>query len=284
MITLHGKQKYLEILDELKIDCEHCCGICCTALYFTKTDGFPKDKLPGDPCPNLQEDFRCRIHNDLHDKNLKGCLAYDCFGAGQKVTRNIYHGKDWRVYPKLKDEMFSVYLRVMQLHQMLGYLIEASNLLPVTQLHEEIKDLIQENQSLTYKNASEIMAFDMVLYKTKVDQLLKKVSSIIRSQFNLKRSSRQDYVGKSFVNNEIQGLDCSMRLLIAANFEGCNLTGVNFLGADARDVNVKHADMSESIFLTQIQANSMIGNIRTILPEHIQRPVHWSKVKDLESK
>ena len=33
-----------------------------TALYFSKTEGFPIDKPSGAPCPNLQKDFLCSVH------------------------------------------------------------------------------------------------------------------------------------------------------------------------------------------------------------------------------
>ena len=36
--------------ERLAADCSRCCGLCCTALYFSKAEGFPDDK-PGFPAP-----------------------------------------------------------------------------------------------------------------------------------------------------------------------------------------------------------------------------------------
>ena len=70
---------------ELRVDCKKCFGLCCIALYFSASEGFPTNKDAGKPCINLQSDFTCSVHQNLRKKGLKGCTAYDCFGAGQKV-------------------------------------------------------------------------------------------------------------------------------------------------------------------------------------------------------
>jgi len=53
------------------------------------------------------------------------------------------------------------------------------------------------------------------------------------------------------------------------------LCGVNFLGADLRDCNVKDADLTDALFLTQAQINAAIGNAATQLPPRLLRPSHW---------
>jgi hypothetical protein len=57
------------------------------------------DKDAGRPCPNLQSDFRCRIHDRLRQQGFPGCAVYDCFGAGQKVAQVTFRGQDWRQTP-----------------------------------------------------------------------------------------------------------------------------------------------------------------------------------------
>ena len=79
------KESYLNYKDPLSFsdtslhylrgDCEKCFGLCCVALYFCASEGFPVDKVAGKPCPNLQTDFNCSVHKDLRDKGLKGCTA-----------------------------------------------------------------------------------------------------------------------------------------------------------------------------------------------------------------
>ncbi len=69
---------------ELRVNCKKCFGLCCIALYFSASEGFPTNKDAGKPCINLKSDFTCSVHQNLRNKGLKGCTAYDCFGAGQK--------------------------------------------------------------------------------------------------------------------------------------------------------------------------------------------------------
>ena len=115
----------------LRADCENCFGFCCVALYFSASEGFPEDKDAGKPCLSLQSDFRCSVHKDLKKLGLKGCIAYDCFGAGQKVAKVTYGGHDWRQAPESAKQMYEVFLIMRQIHEMLWYLAEALTLDPI---------------------------------------------------------------------------------------------------------------------------------------------------------
>ena len=198
---------------------------------------------------------------------MKGCLAYDCFGAGQKVTQKIYEGKDWSVESNCKAQMFEVFHRIVQLHQMLWYLIEASKVLKTEPLQLEIRLLIHENEEMTQLPPDYIIALDIESYREKVNTLLKKI--------RVDAQKKIDYIGKNFKGANLDGKDFSSTLLIAANLEGCSLSGAHFLGADLRDANIKNADLSKSIFLTQMQINAAKGNRQTKLPEHLIQPLSW---------
>ncbi len=41
--NLHEWTEYEELTEKLAIDCGKCSGLCCTALCFSKLDGFPED-------------------------------------------------------------------------------------------------------------------------------------------------------------------------------------------------------------------------------------------------
>ena len=69
---------YMDLISNLKIDCEKCFGFCCSALYFAKAEGFPEDKVAGKPCMNLKETFKCKIHKSLSKKGVKGCTTFEC--------------------------------------------------------------------------------------------------------------------------------------------------------------------------------------------------------------
>lgn len=269
--------RYSKLLKTLTINCEECCGICCTALYFTKMDGFPEDKVAGKPCVNLRDDFKCNIHNKLEEYKLKGCMAYDCFGAGQKVTQEVYGGLDWKKNPKQAKQMFQVFLTVFELHQMLWYLIQAEMNILDSVLQKHIDDLIEENVKMTGLTAEEIIILDLGDYRTQVNQVLKETCNLVHSntQSSSDKKHPVDYMGKSFKKQNLDGKDFSMTLLIAANLEECSLNATNFLGADMRDTNLKNTDLTKSLFLTQMQINTAIGNGNTKLPEYLIRPETW---------
>ena len=76
---------YMDLISNLKIAWEKCFGFCCSALYFAKAEGFPEDKVAGKPCMNLKEDFKCKIHESLSKKGLKGCSFMKCYGIWRKL-------------------------------------------------------------------------------------------------------------------------------------------------------------------------------------------------------
>lgn len=265
---------YRAIKSNLAINCKDCCGLCCVALYFNKTDGFPENKQAGTPCVNLSVDNTCKIYNQLNAKNLKGCINYDCFGAGQKVAQ------DWKIKSglnsnqSLKRDIFKSFEMNRLLNQMLWYLIEAYTICDESKL-ELISQLIQENRFYTKLIPIKLIALDLENYRNRVNEELKQIT------LNLSRLSKEQIINKfqfekDYSNQELSYLDFTMSYLIASNFEGCKLYCTNFLGADLRDVNIKNTDLSESLFLTQFQINSMIGNNQTKLPDGIAHPIHWA--------
>lgn len=265
------------IVAKLKIDCENCSGLCCVALYCMKTDGFPANKEAGIPCKNLMSDFRCDIHSKLGSNGMRGCLAYDCFGAGQKVTQSYYPDMDWKSNPDKANEIFQVFLTVFQLHQMEWYLLEALSLVTDEYLksdQSEIEALISENEQLTNQPPDEILQLDLEQYRLKVNQILKQISGIIATEASDGTNSK-DCFGRNFKHTNLDGRDFSMAMLIAANLEGCSLYHTNFLGADMRDTNIRNTDLRFSVFLTQMQINAAKGNANTKLPENLSRPVSW---------
>ncbi len=224
---LHKDNPHGDLLKKLTIDCAHCSGLCCIALYFTKTAGFPADKTSGKPCQNLRPDFRCAIHAELIPSNMKGCLAYDCFGAGQKVTQDIYQEKNWQTAPEIAKQMFAVFLIVFQLHQMLWYLVEAATINSEEESAPEIEALILENVQMTQISPDEILALDLEKYRSRVNEILKEISARIAGKKS-EQERTTGYIGKNFKRANLEGQDFHMALLIASNLEGCSLRGANF--------------------------------------------------------
>ncbi|WP_392486043.1 pentapeptide repeat-containing protein [Haloimpatiens sp. FM7315] len=265
-----------ENLNQLKSDCSKCSGLCCVALFFSTIDGFPENKNAGNPCSKLQNNYRCKIHDELEKRNMKGCIGYDCFGAGQHVTQCIYKKETWQTLKEQSKEIFDVFIIIYQLYQIRYFLEEAKIVIPAKNLRNDIENLIDENKVLCNFTPDKIQHINIDNYRNKANLILKKVCDSITKSFNNSTSKQlTEFMGRTFKKRDMSGLDLSVKLLIATNFEGCIFNGTIFLGADTRDTNFSNADLSEAVFLTQGQINSAKGSRNTKLPKHLDYPVTW---------
>jgi len=266
---------------DLKPDCKKCFGLCCIALYFSAAEGFPQDKAAGKPCINLKEDFRCKVHESLNKKGLKGCTSYECLGSGQKVSKVTYGGHSWREKPESASEMFEVFIIMRQLHEMLWYLTEAFSL----QADKDIKGKIDEIEKLTHLSAEAIIKLDLVTIRMGVNKLLFKISEFMRKKaaYNQKNSLKGkkniagglNLMGADLRRKNLRGANLSSSYLIAANLRGADLSFADLIGADMRDADIRGANLSKSIYLTQAQVNSARGDNDTKLPKSLVKPTHW---------
>ena len=124
----------------LTADCSQCVALCCLAFAFDKGSQFAIDKPAGSACPKLDDHGRCTIHETLIDKGFNGCVRYTCFGAGQRVTQDLFDGKSWQNDAALKRPMIQTFEAMRHLHEMLILLNEAEKL-PLSQ--REAKQLGQ---------------------------------------------------------------------------------------------------------------------------------------------
>lgn len=270
----------------LRADCENCFGLCCIALYFSASEGFPTDKEAGQPCINLQKNFRCCIHKSLRERGLKGCLAFDCFGAGQKVAQVSFGGQDWRKVPESSKQMFEVFLIMRQLHELLWYLTEALILQPARPIHDAIRSTLNETQRLTHLRADILMELDVSGHRANVNTLLLKTSELVRAEARcgLQAPSRRhrkrlgkglDLIGSDLRRTNLRGENMRGAYLIAADLRGVDLSGADLIGADFRDADLRGTDLTKSIFLTQAQLNAAKGDANTKIPSSLTRPTHW---------
>ena len=79
----------------LRADCARCAALCCVALAFDRGPAFAFDKAAGDPCRNLRPDDACAVHATRAGLGCAGCVAFDCLGAGQRVTA-AFAPRHWR--------------------------------------------------------------------------------------------------------------------------------------------------------------------------------------------
>lgn len=269
----------------LRADCEFCFGLCCTALYFSASEGFPEDKEAGQPCQNLQTDFRCRIHGSLKEKGLKGCLAFDCFGAGQKVSQITFTGTDWQAAPNTAEEMFRAFLIMRQLHEMLWYLTQALTLPPAQSIRQELLNALDETERLTLLKPELLAALDLPRHRAGINALLIQTSELVRKDCGAGQNIRSknhkalgkgaDLIAADLRKVNLTGKNLRGAYLIAADLRGANLSGTDVIGADFRDADIRGADFSQCLFLTQAQVNAAKGDEKTRLPPAIIRPSHW---------
>ena len=265
-----------DIYKDLEINCSECFGFCCVALYFSTMDGFPEDKVAGEPCNNLNKDFTCSIHKDLRKKGLNGCTSFDCFGAGQKVAKHTYKNVSWKESKDKSKEMYDVFIVMKNLHEMIWYLNESTKFTENKNLINDINNMINKTIEFTNLSSREILNINVEQHRQDVNVLLKKV----RHDFIKKDSDLPlvfDFIGKNLSKRKLKNENLAGALLIAANLSNLDLSGTMLIGADMRDTDIRGANLKEAMFITQSQINTAKGDSKTILPKNIKRPTYWQK-------
>ncbi|QHC32781.1 MULTISPECIES: pentapeptide repeat-containing protein [unclassified Streptomyces] len=274
-------------LGELRGDCGSCFGLCCVALPFAASADFALDKPAGSPCPNLAADHRCGIHTRLRDKGFTGCTVYDCFGAGQKVSRHTFDGQDWRTAPKDRARrMFDVFPVVRQLHELLWYLTEALSLPAARPVHPELRRALGETERLTLLPAGELAALDVAAHRAEINVLLLRTSELVRAGATGGKGKKggrgkdrrgADLMGARLRGADLRGATLRGAYLIAADLTGADLRDADMIGSDLRGADLSDADLTGAFFLTQPQVNAARGNAGTKLPGALNRPGHWAE-------
>ncbi|GAA2064936.1 pentapeptide repeat-containing protein [Catenulispora yoronensis] len=262
---------------DLRADCSNCFALCCVGLAFTASRDFAVDKDPGTPCPNLAADDRCSIHTGLRGRGFPGCTVYDCFGAGQKLSRDTFGGVSWRAAPEQAGQMFAALPVMRQLHEMLWYLAEAEELASASALKAEIGWSAEETERLTGLPAEELLALDVAAHRADVSALLSEVSTLVRAGTGRKKDRRgADLIGARLRGADLSGADLRGAYLIGADLTAADLRKADLIGADLRDANLTGADLTGAVFVTQAQMNAATGDQSTKIPAGLARPDHWT--------
>ncbi|MGW0468798.1 pentapeptide repeat-containing protein [Streptomyces sp. NPDC003027] len=265
--------------DTLRGDCANCFGLCCVALPFARSADFAADKSSGDPCRNLQEDFRCGIHTRLRPSGYSGCTVYDCFGAGQKVSQVTFGGVSWREAPESARRMYEVFPVMRQLHELLRYLTEALALPAARPVHAGLRAALNRVEELTRGTVQALEKLDVAPVRAEVNPLLLRTSALVRAAAGGKTKNRRgaDLIGARLRGAKLRGADLRGALLIAADLSGADLSLADLIGADLRDADLSGADLTGALFLTQPQLNAARGDAATRLPAGFDRPSHWAR-------
>ncbi|MEH7749038.1 pentapeptide repeat-containing protein [Neobacillus drentensis] len=271
----------IKINDSLRADCINCFGLCCVALPYAKSADFAMNKEAGTPCSNLQADYRFGIHKNLRNEGFRGCVGYECFGAGQKVSQVTYNGNDWRRNPSLAKEMFEIFPIMQQLQEMLCYLYEALSLEEAQPIINELKSSIEETEKLTTLSPQSILELNVPAHRAMVNDLLLRTSELVRAKISTKKHiKKRDFIGANLKGADLRGTNLRGALLIAADLRKADMRVADLIGADLRDADLRGANLTDSLFLTQAQINSAKGDYTTKLPATLRRPDHW--IEDLD--
>ena len=263
--------------ERLRADCQHCFGLCCVVPALTASADFAIDKDAGQPCPNLQPDFRCSIHDHLRERGFPGCTTYDCFGAGQQVAQVTFGGRDWRRTPDIAQDMFAAFTVMRQLHELLWYLTEARARPAAEPLHDELDAALDKIDRLTRSDAKALIQLDAGGLRQEVSQVLRRASELARGPWRPGTElAGADLIGKDLGRADLRAACLRNAYLIGANLHGADLRRADVLGADFRGADLSGADLSTTIFLIQSQVDAARGDAATRLPAALRRPGHWT--------
>lgn len=238
----------LRSLPVLQADCSQCFALCCVLLPFSAGESFPVTKPGGRPCHNLADDDSCTIHETLTRDGWSGCVAFDCFGAGQQVAQVTYAGVSWREGANL-GEMAAVLSVVRQLHEMLTLLDEC-----VRRDTVSAGPWLDRIVELVAGTPDELLAIDVDDLRSNVGAVLGSTSATVRSRWPERLDlAGQDLAGRDLRELDLRGATLRGAVLLGVDLRDCDLTDTDFLGADLRGADARGADLSGTLFLTIAQ-------------------------------
>jgi len=260
----------------LRADCESCLALCCVVPAFSASADFAINKPAGQPCPNLQPDFRCGIHTSLRERGFRGCTVYDCFGAGQQVSQVTFAGQDWRRAPRTAKRMFEVFPVMRDLHELLWYLGEALTIAAARSLHGELSRARGATERLAGQSPDELLALDVAAHRAGVNDLLLAASELARAGVPHRKNHRgDDLIGADLGGADLRGASLRGAYLIGADLRDADLRVADLIGADLRGADIRGADLTGAIYLIQSQLDAAKGDSSTTVPPSLTRPGHW---------
>ena len=241
---------------DLRADCARCQALCCVHLPFDRGADFPFAKAAGTPCRNLTREHRCRVHAELLDRGFRGCVTFDCFGAGQRAST--------------RSDPVAAFGRLRVLHELLWYLQAARRWPAAAPLSAELDAARAATGALAEGDDGDVLA-----HRGAVAPLLREASELVRGP-GAPDLAGADLAGRDLREADLRRASLRNALLIGADLRGVRLERTDLLGADLRGADLRGADVSTALYLTQTQVNAARGDGTTALPPALDRPAHWS--------
>ena len=154
----------------LAADCAACVGLCCVAPALTASADFALTKPAGRACVHLGADSRCEIHSSLRSRGFPGCVAYDCFGAGQRTVALLG--------PVRSPRTLRAYEVLHQLHELLFYVSDALARPAAAPLHASLD---RQRSVITGLHPDSLATTDPASHRAAVAPLLRQASALVRA-------------------------------------------------------------------------------------------------------
>ncbi|HEY5881045.1 MAG TPA: pentapeptide repeat-containing protein [Nakamurella sp.] len=246
------------------------------ATSFKKSADFAIDRPAGRPCPNLGDDFGCRIHDRLRERGFPGCVAFDCFGAGQRITQSTFGGRTWRDEPALAPDIFRAFMIMLDLHEIMWHLDRALHMPAAAGMHADLAERLRQVDELADLPSDDLVAVDVAAVLRPVGDLLERASRQARAKVPDGADHRRAMLlGADLRRADLRGANLRGAVLVGADLRGVTLTLADLTGADLRGAKLAGADLAGALFVRQGQLESAAGDGRTCLPTDLRRPAHW---------
>ncbi|QDG77678.1 hypothetical protein [Labrenzia sp. PHM005] len=157
----------------LEPDCSNCAALCCAVFAFDKSESFGIDKAAGEVCPNLSADNGCSIFSNRAERGFQGCVTYTCYGAGQRISQEVFGGLSWRGNPALMHRMGAALSVLRRIHEQI-VLLRAARSLPLT------SDQLAELETLELKLTPERAWTETSLAEFPIETVSLEVSTWLR--------------------------------------------------------------------------------------------------------
>jgi len=239
----------------LAADCSRCVGLCCVAPAFAASADFAFTKPAGVACWHLAADASCTIHDRLIPSGFPGCVAYDCFGAGQRVV--ALYGGGPRSAP-----MLSAYETVRQLHELLWYVADALSRPPAESVHGALAEARRAIEAAIAGGPSSIEATDPAAHRATVAPLLRRASALTRAAApsaadrpgpdgrhpdrasQAHRRADRNATGRDLTEGDLAERDLSGPEPAGPELAGRDLAGRDLAGRDLAGRDLGRADLS----------------------------------------
>lgn len=267
---------------ELTSDCARCVGLCCVVLPFTGSADFAFSKPARTVCRNLSPDSSCTIHERLHESGFPGCVAYDCYGAGQRVTQQTFRGS-LAGEERAGEDVAAAFAVVRGLHELLLHLDLAMRLPGAAELGTQLRERATDIDRLAGGSPGQLAQVDLAGARRAVGELLTRVAALARAAAGISTGedvtdrvgAHADLLGARLRGADLTGADLRGAVLVGADLRGARMRFVDLRAADLRGADLSEADLRDAMFLTQPQLAAARGDGRTRLPRGVRYPRHW---------